>query len=146
MSVAEIYAGRPGAMLTERGRIRRRCMRLKSVGFQKKNLMLRSLHGEQLSARLRGLRENKEADSDENRHRQQLGSGWKRTLHDIQRLFLLPTFIFYAHFCFGLCGEKVAKFYSRLKIQLIVHEKFIIFGHLPTFCPLLKSKVGTAYN
>ena len=83
---------------------------------------------------------------EENRHRQQLGSGWKRTLHDIQRLFLLPTFIFYAHFCFGLCGEKVAKFYSRLKIWLIVHEKFIIFGHLPTFCPLLKSKVGTAYN
>ena len=65
--------------------------------------------------RLRGLRENKEADSDENWHRQQLGSGWKRALHDIQRLFLLPTFIFYAHFCFGLCGEKVAKFYSRLK-------------------------------
>ena len=26
--------------------IRRLCMRLKSVGFQKKNLMLRSLHGE----------------------------------------------------------------------------------------------------
>nr|DAL14209.1 MAG TPA_asm: hypothetical protein [Caudoviricetes sp.] len=36
----------PDDMLTEHGRIRRRCTRRKSVVFQKKNLMLRSLHGE----------------------------------------------------------------------------------------------------
>lgn len=116
----------PDDMLTEHGHIRRHCMRRKSVAFQKKHLLL----------------ENKEADNDENRHRQQLGSGWKRTLHDIQRLFLLPTFIFYTHFCFGQGGEKAAKFYSRLENTADRSQKVHNFWPFAHFLPTFKIKSG----
>ena len=54
-------------------------------------------------------------------------------------LYFMPTFVL---------GRKVKKRRNSIlgyKMWPIVHEKFTIFGHLPTFCPLLKSKVGTAY-
>jgi hypothetical protein len=63
-------------------------------------------------------------------------------LHDIQRLFLLPTFIFYAHFCFGQEGKNAAEFYPRIEKMADCSRKIHNFWPFAHFLPTFKIKSG----